>query len=399
MPRRLPDHDCELIDALRLSQQDQELILREMNAAPAATGGREKRKSRRLPYKGVTGLIMRVTHPGGTTVRFLVKPRNISTHGLSVLHGGFIHPETRCAIPLRDLMGNAVRMDGRVVSCRLVRGRVHEVGVQFDRAIPLEQYVLDADMPEAGADGVTPIALPTLAGRVLVADEWADDRRLVSYDLQKLGIEPTEADGGADALRRIRSGHFDALLTGEWLGDMTAADFAGAARERGCTTPIIGVFAAGADAGLRAAATTAGVGTIIDRPYPVERLAQLLMQFLSLDSPRSGSPERADLSEKWVEPGMRPMILAFLQGMEIRLGDLERQLQELAGGHDVMGTCLRLKGAAASYGFPRLSKLAEDLAQGLSGDEPLERLQATLNELGGAAAAALEAAQREVDQA
>lgn len=395
MPRSLPDVP-DYIDALRLSEQDRQALVNELERTAGAPG-REKRRSKRMPYNEVPALILQVTHPGGTTVRFLVKPRNISSQGLSVLHGGFVHPGTRCSVPLKDMRGLATRIDGKIVSCRLIRGRVHELGIQFCRSIPIEEYVLDTTSGDA--EGRITVALPSLQGRVLVADEWQDDRQLLCYDLQKLGLETLEADGGAEVIRRIRNGHYDLIVVGEWLGDQTAADLAGALHDLKCTTPIIGIFSSGSNDALVAKAKAAGVRAILQRPYALEQLAETLLQVTTNGRSKPSDADETDLSVRWVEMGMRPMILAFLQSLEIRLGDLERQIRAVSKAHDPVHSCLRLKGAAASYGFPHISAAAEELAQRLADNAPLDTVKQAMNELAGLAANALDTAMRRIEQA
>ncbi len=385
------DEQRQALDILRMSDQDHDAIVSELDRSAVASAGRDKRRSKRLPYKNVKGLTLEVTHPGGSTVRFLVKPRNISRSGLSVLHGGFIHTNTPAVVPLRSLTGKPVLVSAKIVTCRHIRGRIHELGIAFEKPIELSQFVLDADMGEPGHDDEhwVPVSLPTLRGSVLVVDEWESDRSLLEYDLTKLGLRVTLADGGADALRLLRGGRFDLVLTGEWLGDLSGADLAAAMRKTGCEAPLIGVFADGAPA-LAEAAMRAGIGTVITRPYKIEHLGQLLLQYLAFDG--GGGAGTSDLSTKWVESGMRPMILSFLQGLEIRLADLEQQVA--AGVADPLPTCLRVKSAAASYGFPKISDTAEELANLLQSDASLDHVRQTIDRLAGLTTAALTAAER-----
>ena len=45
-------------------------------------------------------------------------------------HGQFVHAQTDCTIHLKTLDGKLVGARGRVVRCRHVVGRVHEIGVR-----------------------------------------------------------------------------------------------------------------------------------------------------------------------------------------------------------------------------------------------------------------------------
>lgn len=379
------------IDALRLSAQDQQSLVTEMDRGARTTPGIDKRKSKRLPYASVQGLILQVTHPGGTTVRFMVKPRNLSRTGLSVLHGGFIHPGTPCVTPLRDLRGEPKPVRGTVVACRHVRGRVHELGIEFDGPIPIHEYVLDAQTLLTEGD---PITLPVLSGRALVVEEWEADRELLAYDLQKLGVQVTQASSGDAAIRALHQQRFHIVLAGEWLGDMSAAYLAGVVHAAGYDVPIIGVFSGGSRE-LANRAIRSGLATVVNKPCALEYLSQILLQHLSLDDAACDEEDAqardpGGLSARWHEVGMRPMILAFLQGFDERLSDLEHQLADPANPGAVQA-CIRLKGSAASYGFPRLTKAADELASLVEQQAPLEDLKTSMNHLTQIVSAALHA--------
>ena len=383
------DEQKKALDILRMSDQDHDALVSELDRSAIDSPARDKRRNKRLPYRSTRGLTLEVTHPGGSTMRFVVKPRNISRTGLSVLHGGFIHTHTQCVIPLRSLTGKPALIRGRIVTCRHIRGRVHELGIEFDQAIVLAQFVLDVEARDHEYLG--PVSLPTLKGSVLVADEWESDRKLLEYDLLKLGLEVTLAASGTDALQRLQARRFDAVLTGEWLGDITGVDLAGRVRKAGDETPVLGVFTDAAPPQVDAAAA-AGIGSVIGRPYKIEHLAQLLLQYLSFDG--GGRAGSMDLSTKWVESGMRPMILSFLEGLELRVADLEGQLTN--GRADPLSACHRLRSAAVSFGLPRISDAAEELACLLQAEAPLPSVQATIHRLAGLTDAALKAAEQNI---
>ncbi|MCL4210815.1 MAG: PilZ domain-containing protein [Phycisphaeraceae bacterium] len=76
---------------------------------------------------------------------FVMESRNLSIQGISLLHGVFVHPGTRCRVTLTDRKGERRPVDGVVVACRYLRGGVHELGVRFDAIIRLREYCPEAD--------------------------------------------------------------------------------------------------------------------------------------------------------------------------------------------------------------------------------------------------------------
>jgi hypothetical protein len=126
------------LDALRLSEVDQFFILQELEKAARQPANAERRASRRYRYQVRQGLVMQVP---GLRFQFIVRPRNLSAGGISVLHGGFLYAGTACAVTLRTVDGEQLPVAGRIIRCRCVHGRAHELNIHFTEPIALERFV------------------------------------------------------------------------------------------------------------------------------------------------------------------------------------------------------------------------------------------------------------------
>lgn len=126
------------VDSLRLSVQEHQAILEQMEQHSGVHPKAELRRSRRFRYVVPDGIIVQVS---GATTSYLVRPRNLSETGISFLHGSFLYPGTACSVTLKTIDGEQVLAGGRIVRCRCVRGRVHEVAVQFDSPIDIANFV------------------------------------------------------------------------------------------------------------------------------------------------------------------------------------------------------------------------------------------------------------------
>jgi len=141
------------IDLLRLSPEAQERLLADLQKASERSDATMQRRShKRHDYRqrSVNALIQ---HPGGTVTRCVVSSRNLSAGGLGFLHGSFLHTGTACVVFLTKTSGQTVPLRGAVASCRHIRGRVHEIGLQFEDTVdPGEFMALDpadaAETPE-----------------------------------------------------------------------------------------------------------------------------------------------------------------------------------------------------------------------------------------------------------
>ena len=81
---------------------------------------------------------------------FRVRTVNLSRTGMSFLHGAPARPGDACEIVVLDACGAKRRIECRVVRCRVLEGRVHEVGVRFNEPIRLDDLVRQSTMRRAG---------------------------------------------------------------------------------------------------------------------------------------------------------------------------------------------------------------------------------------------------------
>ena len=140
----------EYQDLLRLSVPERQELLNELERREISRSERQMRRYDRHPYHVWDGLLIRLKPPEGEWAGFRVTPRNISSGGLSFLHGSFVYPGSRCVAMLRTLQGEHVVAQGQVVRCRVVRGRAYEISVAFDTQIDIEKFV-HVDTPQAAS--------------------------------------------------------------------------------------------------------------------------------------------------------------------------------------------------------------------------------------------------------
>lgn len=96
--------------------------------------------------------------------RFDTMAYDLSAGGVGLFHGRFEYPDTRCVIELSagDQQGSSIRLLGVVKRCEHVRGRVHEIGVQFDQLFDVAAFygreavrVNDSDQQKPGFESIS----------------------------------------------------------------------------------------------------------------------------------------------------------------------------------------------------------------------------------------------------
>ncbi len=103
--------------------------------------GPERRKSPRASYQSVTRLAVLLENEQMGRRTYALAPRNLSCSGISILHGKFVYGGTGCVVGLQALDAQVVPVLAKVIWCRLIKGRVHELGVQFESPIELDEFV------------------------------------------------------------------------------------------------------------------------------------------------------------------------------------------------------------------------------------------------------------------
>jgi hypothetical protein len=152
------------VDALRLSEEEQQFILGELDRVIRAPTGRDLRQNPRYRYVVREGVHIEVE---GSSSRFIVRPRNLSAGGISFLHGTFLYPGAACVTSVKTLNGEPAHLAGRIVRCRCVHGRIHEIGVQFQERVDVGRFIVLASarvkQPEAGHEIYEPGEVVRLA--------------------------------------------------------------------------------------------------------------------------------------------------------------------------------------------------------------------------------------------
>lgn len=130
----------EFLDMVRLSMKERHRLLSILDSEQSLRSGENARKSPRQAYRAATAPMV-VIQPGGSVSAYLVVTRNISAGGMAVIHGGYIHAGTECRLMLGTIDGEKVVVPGRVRRCRHIKGNLHEIGVEFLKAVAPEDFV------------------------------------------------------------------------------------------------------------------------------------------------------------------------------------------------------------------------------------------------------------------
>ncbi|WP_367273094.1 response regulator [Marinobacter sp.] len=184
-------------------------------------------------------------------------------------------------------------------------------------------------------------------GRVLVAEDNAENQQLVERMLNRLGLEVVTVKSGDEAVRKALSESVHLVLMDRHMPEMDGVEATGLLRQAGFRRPII-AFTAGvqqeADA-LR----EAGCNGVLDKPIDERRLEAVLGRFLdSVPLGVSRADEDEDISR---------LVVRFLSG----LGQRRQRMGRAMASSDQAVLELethQIKGSAGAMGYPEMTRQA-----------------------------------------
>ncbi|MEM9379320.1 MAG: ATP-binding protein [Planctomycetota bacterium] len=162
-----------------------------------------------------------------------------------------------------ELMGSELRVESEV-----------GVGSCFEFEIDMISAVGEESASNDGA-----MKLPH--AQVLLVDDEEVNLRIGARVLQRMGLEVTTSNNGADALAWIRTGAFDAVLLDCYMEGTDGFDVAAHAAELGadCAVPIIALTASEADE-VQARCEAAGMVDVLQKPIDRKALHAALARCL-----------------------------------------------------------------------------------------------------------------------
>jgi CheY-like chemotaxis protein/HPt (histidine-containing phosphotransfer) domain-containing protein len=226
-----------------------------------------------------------------------------------------------------------------------------------------------------------------LSGRILLAEDGADNRNLLSCYLQSAGADVTLAENGRiacelEAQARRAGTPFDAILLDMQMPELDGYGAAAKLRASGFKGPII-ALTAHAMADDRDKCIRSGCSDYLSKPVDRGRLIQVVAQNMaSTTDPDVAAIDEifADAAESQETREDQAILQKFLPQFVENLPAQVAQIESLVHGRSIdelARAVHQIKGTAGMYGFPEVSELAaraEALARGADPDADLEPL-------------------------
>jgi len=152
-------------------------------------------------------------------------------------------------------------------------------GSSFRINLPLAKDVVKDVTPVETPAPQPPMAAVARA-RILVVDDEQHVRDLLSDILHAGGYEAVTADGGAEALLLLKSGHFDAVFTDIGMPGMSGWELARAVRELDAGLPLAVITGWGEAVGSTEQ-EAARVNWVVTKPFTFDRILEIAQEVCS----------------------------------------------------------------------------------------------------------------------
>jgi len=352
------------MDTLRLNDAQARAVTRRLDQASRSFRGREQRAHPRKTVDNASRLIARIRpQRDSTALEYVVRCRNISRGGASLLHGSYVHPQTPCDLLIEQQDAPLRTMSARVATCRHIERHVHELGVQFNQLAQTPMVQQDDEAID------TPVSSATtpLVGDVLYADPRCVERQAIALWLRRMGLDVDKVDSAAALLRHMEQAAYQLVMMTDALPDMSGVDVIRLFRQQDRHTPTV-LMLHELDETHVCAALDAGCTHVMTATPRLTELRRAMGWLLPADEPSEGLPSVL-MSDHWHDAAMRPIIRAYVDQIQAKLRRLAHQAHDRnhASRPEVIG---RLIDSASMMGYPRLAAEARRWAESL--DDPNE---------------------------
>jgi CheY-like chemotaxis protein len=240
----------------------------------------------------------------------------------------------------------------------------------------LDAAQLVAAASSAGSDRRKRWRLP--AARVLVVDDGAENRELLSLVLAEQGLWVEEAENGQQALDKLAQASYDLVLMDMQMPVLDGYDATLELRRRGLDVPVV-ALTAHAMKGYEEEVLQAGCTAYLTKPIDIDALLQRVAQLLGAEiqeSPEESTPAVADSTtilpiEAEVVAGTirsrfadNPKLAPIVRKFAVRLHQQLRQAQEAVVAGDlteVERLAHWLAGAAGTMGYDAFTDPAREI--------------------------------------
>lgn len=349
-PPSKPGRPAGTLNTLRMAPAELDALIDEFDSM--SHGSAPKRQHARLDFRR-DSLLIEFQQPGGTS-KLNYACRDLSASGASILHSSYIHIGTPCFIHIPKTDGTTVPVAGKVMRCRFIKGKVHEVGIKFDVVICVHEFV--ELNPLEGQFSLEAVNSTELTGSILHAAPAEIDRKLVRLFADGTGLSVTTANSGTSALQRATE-RFDLIISALELGDMRADGLANGLVKAGIRTPLM-LLTDRASTDATETAKKACASAMLCKPLDREKVLRAIAEILGNSS--GSGPAGAILSAIPIGDSRECLLSEAVDEIN-RLSNELRACTDFTHADTARGILSKLRSTARSMEFVSIAAAADSV--------------------------------------
>ncbi len=256
------------------------------------------------------------------------------------------------------------------------QGSCFMVNLPIETSEPENAWICPADLASSAArepklDDC--FVRPALSGRVLLVEDSPDNRRVLMYYLDQMGLQVETAENGRLGVEQALGGRIDAVLMDMQMPELDGYGATSALRRSGFEAPII-ALTAHAMSGDREKCLRAGCTDYLTKPIDIVALYEALAHHLASprDSLSTGRDAPARIAEEAHEqtiltsyandPQLAELVRDFVASLDQKVAAF-RSLLTRGATAELERLAHQMKGVGGMYGFPCLTETASLIEQ------------------------------------
>jgi len=238
-------------------------------------------------------------------------------------------------------------------------------GSKFSFSISVGDIAVDSlikSAPVVNTAGLTqaPITQPEYSGNVLLVEDNPDNQRLIMMYLKKMGATVTLAENGRVGVEKALDMKYQLILMDMQMPEMDGLEATMLLRESNYTGPIYALTANEMPSEIQAC-LDAGCDGLLGKPIDRAKFQQVVLSYLQKTTLLPTEPQPPVYSELLAAaPELTDLVGAFVNKLPVLVKDLNSIVNE-KDWENLKAKIHDLKGVSGSYGFPQVSKLAEQI--------------------------------------
>ena len=203
-----------------------------------------------------------------------------------------------------------------------------------------------------------------LQGKVLLTDDNADNRVLISHFIKKSGADVDTAEGGAIAIDLALNNHYDLVLMDMQMPEMDGLTAVKILREKGYKKPII-MLTANASIEDMERCLSGGCNDFLTKPIVTSKFYQALINYLDSDVKEPSLPSVLTSELLTDSNTCLDLVQGFVSGLPGSIQIMNNAAHN-AQWDIIKERTLILQSLGSSFGYPDLSAAAKKLYDCLS---------------------------------